>query len=139
MKKLLVLILALVLLCPSAIAADVDPVVGYWYMYVDGKQYPEYMANIGNYDSVADLYYFSESGTVSLLENAIVSASATPTFKNCGKWKKNMFSYKYSIFGFGDGSFSLDGDLMKLQFSTPPITLLLRRLVPFNPYKDFVY
>lgn len=141
MKKLITIILVLALLLPAAaLAADPDPIVGYWYMYYDGVAYPEFVSNFGNYDSFLDLYFFAEDGTIMLLENAIKDGSATPTFTSCGKWEKKLFSYNFSIIGIGDGTIELNTDTMKIAPSSyNGIKMVLRKIIPFNPYKDILY
>lgn len=137
MKKLFVVFLALLLLLSFSVVSYADSCIGYWYMYVDGSQYPEFMANYGNFDSVLSLYYFSESGKIFLLENDMLNESATPSFVCCGKWEKDDSSYKYSLFGIGEGTFSAIATLMKLD-SPNSYSMILRRVVPFDPYKDYI-
>jgi len=140
MKKLITIILVLALLLPAAALADQDPIVGYWYLYLDGKAYPELMKNIGDYDSIVDLYYFAEDGTVMTLENVLKNGSATPTYTSQGKWEKSLFAYSFSIIGLGDGKISIKDDSLELTLpNNNGLKMRLRKIVQFNPYKDYFY
>lgn len=137
MKRLFVALLSFLLLLSFSVSTYADSCVGYWYMYIDGSQYPEFMANYGNFDSALSLYYFSESGKIFLLENDMLNESATPSFVCCGKWENDGPSNKFSLFGVGEGTCSAVATLMKLDYPNSH-SLFLRRVVPFNPYKDYI-
>jgi hypothetical protein len=138
MKRILVLILSLVLLfSSSSFASDSYAIAGYWYMYVDGNQYPEFMANIGNYDNTISLYYFSDSGKIFLLENDMLNESATPSFSCVGKWEKVQYSYKYNLIGIGEGTLTIAANMMKIVMPSS-YSMVLRRVIPFDPYKNIL-
>lgn len=140
MRKLITVILVLALLLPALALAEQDPIVGYWYAYYDGAVYPEFMQSFGNYDSAISLYYFAENGSIILLENDMKDGSATPTFTSCGKWEKKLFSYNFSIIGLGEGTIELQTDTMKIAPSSyNGMKMTLRKIISFNPYKDFSY
>ena len=140
MKKLITIILVLALILPAAALAERDPIVGYWYMYVDGNAYPELAANFGDYDSILSMFYFAEDGTVMILENAMKDGAATPRFANQGKWEKNLFAYSFNIIGFGDGKITVKDDRIEFAPSSyNGVKIPLLKIVTFNPYKDYIY
>lgn len=141
MKKLLAIILILAMLLPSAVlAADPDQIVGYWYFYLDGNKYPELMKNLGDYDSLIDMYYFAEDGTVMVLENAMKDTSGTPKFTSQGKWEKILFGYNFSIIGLGDGKVTVKDDSMELTLPNyNGLKMRLRKIIQFDPYSDYFY
>ena len=141
MKRLLIILLALALVLPvSAFAADTDPIVGQWYFAFDSVATPEFAYNFAPYDKVIGIYLFLESGTVMCLELDLQNETGTPTYVAQGKWEKVDDQYNYSIMGFGEGTAILEEDTLLLGLQNANgICVRLRRLIPFNPYKDYVY
>ena len=141
MKKVFAFLLAVCLLLPAfAPAEDRDPIVGCWYMLVDGEKYPEFMANFGNYDSMLSIYYFLSNGTVTLLENDVAGGSSQPTYTSVGRWKKDGDSYQCSIMGIGNCTITFWAESAMLATeSTPGVSMKLRLLRPFNPYSDYSF
>ena len=141
MKKLITITLILALLLPAAALAS-DPIIGGWYMYIDLVDHPEMKATYGDYDRIIDIYLFDEAGNISLLEGIITNGMCTPTFAGSGKWEARAFDYKVSIVGFGETSMSVDGDEAKIKIPSAGamnVYLKMRRLVPFDMYKDYLY
>lgn len=140
MKKLITVILILALLIPAAAFADRDPIIGYWYLYMDLKLYPEMKsAYKGNYDDLISMYKFEESGVINALENDTFNGQGTPVFAGNGKWSKTSTGYEYSLVGIGQGTLTIEGDDMWLSIQNGTMYMKLRRIVPFNPYGDYRY
>ena len=143
MKKLITLILILALALPAvAMADDVDPIVGGWYLFYDNTKYPEMSSNFGNYDYVFSVYFFSQDGTVYLLESDIKDGTSTPVFMSAGSWKKTegLRRYAYKLIGFGEGIIQLkESGEMYLSAQDQSVYLHMRWVSPFNPYQDFVF
>ena len=143
MKKLLAIVLILTLILPTAaLAVERDRIIGYWYMNVDNDYYPEFMANIGDYDSALSAYYFTKSGRIMLLENDMKDDSATPTFASVGTWEKvgnKMDTYNCQIFGLGACTIDVKDDESMGLTNGENITLTLWRMKIFNPYSDISY
>lgn len=141
MKKLLILFLFLSLLCSSAVASDRDPIVGEWYMLVDGDLYPEFVVNFGDYTKLIIVYSFLADGSIMITENDISAETNNVYYTSSGKWEKKLSGYNYSIFGIGPGELKLDGDTLLLSSKTGNVTVStrLRRMIPFDPYNDYVY
>jgi len=140
MKKILSLILAVLLLIPAAAPAeDPDPIVGLWYVLGDKYIYPELMDGIGDYDTYLSVYYFNSDGTVSLLDSAVKDGKGTPEFTTAGKWFFKDNQYSYRIIGIGEGTMKYDQekDLLKVYAEGTNMYMSVRRIVPFNPYKDY--
>jgi hypothetical protein len=137
MKKLLAVILILALLLPAFVLAETDPIVGYWYMYIDMKAYPELVTMFGDYDHILSMFYFDESGFIYQLENDVKDRKSTPYFTSGGKWEKSAAGYNVSIIGIGETTMIVDGDTALLKNKYASIYLKVRKLVPFNPYTDF--
>ena len=145
MKKLLAIILILALLLPAAAGALVrDRIVGYWYIFIDGDHYPEFMANYGDYNYVLSAYFFSSDGFIMLLENDMKDNAATPTFITCGKWEKEKMgidTYHYQIMGMGEGTIKIEDNgnmYMAIPNNPTNLSLHLRMIFPFSPYSDYV-
>lgn len=140
MKKLITVILVLALLLPAAaLGSDPDPIVGYWYMFIDLKAYPELSAAYGDYDHLISLYYFDESGVIYLLENDVKAGSASPVFTGGGKWEKAQDGYNVSIIGLGETTLSISDDIALLNVTKYSVSAKLRKIITFNPYTDYVY
>ena len=139
MKKLLSIILILALLLPAAAPADSpDPIIGCWYMYIDGEKYPEFLQNIGTYDSTMSIYYFRSDNTIALLENDIVYGAAQPTYASVGRWEKSGDGYRCSIIGLGECTVTLWAEsAMVAPDQNQGVSMKIRKIVPFNPYKDY--
>lgn len=141
MKKLITIILALALFLPAAALAS-DPIVGCWYMYIDLIEHPEMKANYGEFDRIIDIYIFDESGNVSLMEGAISNGACTPSFAATGKWEAGATGYNASLIGIGETTISVSGDEAKLKIPSPvgySVNMKMRRLTPFDMYKDYSY
>ena len=144
MKKLITVILIIVLAMHGMAYADnIDKrIVGYWYFFVDGDFYPEYMQNFGDYDYSLIAYFFSKDGFVFLLENDMKDNVATPTFISCGKWKKiGLDKYSAQIMGFGDCEIIVE-DNKNMYLTSQQVNnvkMHLRGIFPFDPYSDYSY
>lgn len=141
MRKLFAFLLAVCLLLPAcAPAEDRDPIVGCWYMYIDGEKYPEFMQNYGKFDTALSVYYFLSGGTIMLLENDVVNGSSQPTFASVGKWEKSGDGYQCSIFGLGTCTLTLLAESAMLSpESYSGLSMKLRQIRLFNPYSDYVF
>ena len=140
MKKLITILLILSLLLPAAaLAAEPDPIVGCWYLYIDVEKYPEMRATFGENDIIADMYFFNSDGTISLLEAAIAGGKCTPTYAACGKWSAGSSGYNVSIMGIGETTMTVSGDdaFIKVANATSYLNMKFRRLVIFNFYTDY--
>ena len=141
MKRGLILgliILALCLAVPFCVSAESqDPLVGYWYAYIDLKAYPELIPTFGDYDHMLSMYYFDPSGVVYLLENDVKDGASTPYFCSSGKWEKAESGYNVSIIGLGETTLSFYGPNAFLQIPGSPLSMKLRNITVFNPYKDY--
>lgn len=142
MKKLITTILIIALILPAAaLAVDRDKIIGYWYMNADNDYHPEFVSNIGDYDSVLDAYYFTKSGRILLLECAIKDDSATPTFASSGTWEaveNKPDNYTCQLFGMGSCTIVIKDGIMELT-NGQRITMKLRPMIIFDPYVDFTY
>ena len=139
MKKLITFTLILALLLPATVLAEErDPIVGNWYILFDGNIYPEIKSAVGNMDSDLSVYYFNADGSIMLLDNPITDGSSDPTFAACGKWEIINDAYKYSIIGLGTGNILLSGDELLVELSEYGIYMVMRKIIPFNPYEDYV-
>ncbi len=141
MKRLLVILLALAMLLPiTAFAADTDPIVGQWYFAFDSIATPEFAANFAPYEKVIGIYLFLENGTVMCLELDVQDGAGTPTYLAQGKWEKDGDQYHCNIMGFGEGAAIIEDDSLLMQAENAGgIYIRFRKLIPFNPYKDYVY
>ena len=141
MKKMLVVLLILALSLPvTAFATDIDPIVGQWYFAFDSVASPEFAANFAPYEKVIGIYLFQENGTVMCLELDILDGAGTPTYLAQGKWEKDGDQYHCSIIGFGEGAATIEDDSLLLGIeSASGVFIRFRKLIPFNPYKDYVY
>lgn len=138
MKKLFAFILVLAFLFPSfAFAEDTDPLVGYWYIFVDLQVYPEMTTTFGDYDNMLSVYYFDPTGIIYLLENDVKDGAATPSFTGSGRWKKADSGYNVSIIGIGETTLNFYGPSAYLRIPGSSISMKLRNLTRFNPYKDY--
>ena len=141
MRKLFVLFLILSLILPAAaLAEDPDPIVGYWYIYADFDLYPE-MKSISSvsFDNALSVYRFESSGVVYLLENDITNGTSTPTYTPAGKWTKNGNDYEYDIIGMDHGTMVIEDDDLWISYQNNAFMMRLRRIYPFNFYKDYKY
>ena len=140
MKKLIALILILALALPAAAlaASKRDPIIGYWYIFLDVVQYPELKSSLENYDHGISMYYFDDSGIIYLLENDVKDCVSTPSYASTGKWEKTGSGYNVSILGIGETTLSLDGDAALLKLPSYPLSMKLRKIYTFNPYTDYI-
>ena len=140
MKKLLCILLIAVLLLPSAVLADdPDPIVGCWYMFYDKNVAPELEPSYPGLDLYYSIYYFHESGVVYCGGVQISDTAGTPEYSSCGKWKKTDYQYEIGIIGLGEGKAFIENN--ELYSEIPGANgyyMRLHKLIPFNPYQDFV-
>lgn len=139
MKKLLALILILALAVPAAAGADDrDPLIGCWYSVYDKELVPEMAANFDNCDMVIMIYYFADDGLVYSLVNNITSNKGTPLYGGMGKWENNNGEYTFSLIGFGNGTLTIEDDMIWLNLQNS-YDVGLRKMEPFSPYTDYRY
>ena len=139
MKKLITVILILALILPAAAIAENDPVVGNWYFLFDASDYPELASMFDNVDIAFSVYWFTESGTIMSTELSVTEGTGTTNFVSAGRWSKENTGYKYSIIGLGEGKGILEGDNLFLSIQNAEgVYMMMRRMVPFNPYNDYV-
>ena len=142
MKKLITIILALALILPaSALAVETDPIIGYWYMFIDCKQYPEFASVVGYADNIFTMYYFHADGSVSAVSATMKDGSLTPEASAFGKWEKESDgNYMGKLFAMGNVPLELKDDTLIMYTKTSPkMGTVLRRIVSFDPYSDYVY
>ena len=141
MKKLIAIILIIALAMPAiAATADIDPIVGSWYMYVDATIYPELSDIFMNQDYYFILFNFLEDGTILANEIVTKDKTGTPTSYAAGKWEKSGNKYKYSIIGLGQSEIIIENDNLLMRGNDE--TALYMRLFPlvkFNPYNDYIF
>ena len=139
MKRLLTIILILVLILPATTIAEKDPVVGSWYLLFDKSEYPEMASTFGDADVAFSIYWFTENGTIMSTELSVIGDNGTANYVTAGRWVKEDSGYKYSIIGFGEDKAVVEGDNMFLSIpDTEGLYMMMRRMVPFNPYKDYI-
>ena len=138
MKKFLCLILIAALLIPVAAFAD-DSIVGTWYMLYDKNKVPEMASNFQNCDLVIATYSFLPDGSVYLAEHDVTDNNSVPLSAVAGKWEAAAFDYSYSVIGLGSGKAIVDKDEIFLEInSASHLYLKLRRMLPYDPYSDYV-
>lgn len=139
MKKLIAVIMILILVVPAAALADRDPIVGSWYFLYDKSVYPELASSFGNADVSFSVYWFTESGTIMSTDLSATGTTGEASFATAGRWSKADYGYTYSIIAIGEGTVLLDDDriLLSLQ-SVDNYYMAMPRMVPFNPYRDYV-
>jgi len=139
MRKLITITLILALLIPAAaLADDQDPIIGCWYLYYDAYIYPEFASTYGNVESEVSIYYFLPNGSIMLLDNPIKGESSTPTYSGCGRWQKTDNGYTYSLVGLGEGDARITDNGVELQLPGSTVYMVMRSLIPFNPYADYI-
>ena len=139
MKKLLVMILILAMILPVAAWAETDPIVGSWYFLYDKSAYPEMSSLFEGYDIAFSIYWFMENGTIMSTDLSATGESGNTKYAAAGRWRKTDSGYSYSIIGSGEGTAVLDGDELFLTISGKEnLYMMIRRMIPFNPYKDYV-
>lgn len=131
------LITAIAILPVAALAVEPDPVVGYWYVFIDLKEYPEMASTAGNYDNMLSMYYFNESGSIYLLENDMKDYAATPMFTGNGRWEKTSSGYNVSIIGFGETTMIVSEDTAYLKIPNTQLSMKFRKITSFNFYTDY--
>lgn len=138
MKKFLCLILIVALLIPVVAFAD-DPIVGTWYMLYDKNKVPEMASNFQNCDLIISTYSFLSDGSIYLAEHDVTDKNSVPMSAVAGKWEKQTFDYTYNVIGLGSGKAIVDKDEIYLEInSTSHLYLKLRRMLPYDPYSDYV-
>jgi len=140
LKKLIIAILVLALVLPAAaMAEDQDPIIGCWYFLFDKRAYPEIGSLFDNADISLSIYSFSQNGIIMSADTTVVGEEGTQRYIVAGRWEKKDNKYQYSILGVGEGEMIIEDD--QLFFSVQDLQgyyMILRRMVPFNPYKDYV-
>ena len=136
MKKLFCLLLVLLFIPCAAFASD--SIVASWYMLYDKSTCPELAANFQNMDLIVAVYSFLEDGSIMLSENDIKDKNGTPLSSGVGKWERGLLNYTYNIIGFGSGSCFIENDLLYLQLNSSNLYLTLHKMIPLDPYRDYV-
>lgn len=143
MRKLIAVIAILILLIPGIVLAEsVDPIVGCWYMLFDRAVTPEMSANFGGNDRIIGVYTFEEDGTISMSETTVAGGIGNSSYSAVGKWSAENGEYRYSIVGLGEGDAYIEGDGLYLsleQALKTKVHLRIRRMVPYDPYSDYIY
>ena len=136
MKKLICLLFVLLLLPCAAFASE--SIVASWYMLYDKSACPEIASNFQNMDLIVSAYSFLDDGSIMLSENDIKDKSGTFVSSIVGKWERGFIGYTYNIIGFGSGKCFVEDDLLYLQLNDTNIYLTFRRMIPLDPYRDYV-
>ena len=147
MKKYVALVLILMMILPSAQAAEErDPIVGCWYMLYDFHDTPELVSAFGSdAEKVMTICDFSENGAIMMLDLTTKDNIGTPTYNGGGKWSNDGSTYTYSIIGLGSGDAYIDDYFLCLYIEDASkqlgrnVYLRLRRMESFNPYTDYIY
>ena len=139
MKKILVLIVAIsVVFCSSVGFAEKDPVVGVWYMLFDFTEYPELKEMSEGHDFVFSALFFLDNGVIVELDNPVDGNDFADEIKTTGHWEKTDDGYSFRLLGYGEGTFSVDGDNLLFSIPETEFAMRLRRAEIFNPYKDYL-
>lgn len=140
MRKMFCLLLIVCLLIPSAVFADdTDPIIGCWYAYYDKAIAPEMESAYPDADRYYSVYLFHENGLVYCGGAKIAGTTGTPEYGSCGKWSKADYQYNVGVIGLGEGNAYIDGDSLFVEITdSNGYYMRLRKLLPFNPYQDFV-
>ena len=140
MKKLLTVVLILAMLMPAAAPAEErDPIVGCWYMYIDGDLYPDLAASFGGCDTYLQFYYFLEDGTIKGYDNTSSGGTMTQNYVLYGTWQKADNGYSINIPTVGTGYVYIDRDLIIFPLIYVQDTYqVMRRAIPFDPNSDIV-
>lgn len=143
MRKLITMLLIAAMLLPAAaLAEESDPIVGYWYLYIDIDLYPEMAGAYNGKDYIIDLYHFMGDGTITGAVIEQTGREGTATFHPVGKWQKEDNHYIISIFGAGNADLHIKNGL--LYFNLKPLNgvdsyIVLRSMTALNPYSEIVY
>ena len=139
MKKFLIFVLILAMVPMIALAEEQDPIVGSWYLYYDLSALPEMASLFPGYTSMFSIYTFQSDGVIMLTENDVRSASDSDLLYNpTGKWSKTDDQYSYSMIGVGEGNCHIENDDLLISLQSG-VDMRFHRLLPFNPYKDYVF
>ena len=139
MKRFFCLLFVLIFFPVVSFCDGLDPIVGCWYMYYDKVFTPEMESAFPGVDKTICVYVFSENGTINLTGAQVVGAEGTPEYSVGGKWEKSGGSYLVSIIGYGECKSIIENDSLLLEIeSAPGYYMALRKMYPFNPYKDYV-
>ena len=147
MKKLITVVLILAMLLPiMSVAEEPEEIVGCYYLLYDKNLSPEFASTFGNSDIMLSTYIFDADGTVSICGVLITDHSGTPEYGAAGKWTKEKtrtksgFRYVVSILGLGSGTARIEDDCLLFNISeSPSVYVRLRKMVPFDPYNDYIY
>ena len=142
MRKLITLLLIAALLLPAAaLAEERDPIVGYWYLYIDLDLYPELAYVYTEKEFMIDLYHFMPDGTVLGAGVEQTGNDGNTYFQPTGRWLKEGDHYILKILNAGDSDLHIRNDLMYLNLKAIGGTdsyMVLHRLLPLDPYTELV-
>lgn len=145
MKKLFIFLLILAMVPVVALGEEQqDPIVGSWYMYYDINATPEIKDTFPNYVFMFGVYTFQSDSLIMLTENDISpDGEYHSVHSQIGKWSKTDDGYSYSMIGFGESTCRFEKEDLLLKIETEDSNtksyMRLHRLLPFNPYKDYVF
>ena len=139
MKRFLCLLAVLMLFPFVSFSEETDPIVGCWYLYYNKSTTPEMESSFPGSDIVISIYQFSDSGIVYEMTTQVVNKDGTSSYSSAGKWAKNDYGYTVSIIGLGESTSYIQDDSLLLQIpNAASYYMKLKKLYPFNPYKDYV-
>ena len=139
MKRFFAFVLVLLFLPLFALADEPDPIVGTWYMYFDVTFTPEMASSMSGYDRIISVYTFLSDQSVVCVEHNSKDNTGEPAFGSVGKWEKSGNEYNYSLIGLGEGKAYIKDERLYLGMYENTVYFGLHKLIPINPYKDYIY
>ncbi len=137
MKKLLVLFLILAMV-PAIAFGETDPIVGAWYLFIDATAFPEYKPTLTTTDYLVGVYIFKEDGTIATIETDLIDNDFPDNIMNTsGTWSNENGVYSCRILSLGTCELYLENDELHISRGEG-YYILMRKLVPYNIYKDVV-
>lgn len=138
MKRLIAIVLIICSLSVFAYA-ETDPAIGMWYYLLDNNLYPEFVSNFGDFNYMLIALAFLDNGTIIEFDSTVTDGSPSQECSLTGRWSKDGDTYKYSLFGIGEGTFTIDGDNLYMHITTEGVSFTMRyhRIITLNPYTDY--
>ena len=123
----------------SVAYAETDPAVGIWYLMFDFQEYPELKDFSEGNDITFSAIFFLENGDIVEIDTPIAGNVIGESVKTNGHWEKTNDGYQMRLLGFGECTFNVDRDEMIINIPDTAYSMKFRRIVTFNPYKDYIY
>lgn len=140
MKKLLIAILILAMMPVIALAEDPDPIVGGYYLYFNADETPELAAFYSDNSLIVGVYLFQSDGVIMLSGTEVRKTGENESnYSFAGNWSKTDDQYSYSIIGIGEGNCYIENGDLYIFLESGMNGMKLHKLIPFNPYKDYIF